>query len=78
MAELTSKQYDELERAVRDGTRVSIMRRGTEYLVIPQAIRMRGGKEAIEARNPTTGDNLIIFIDDMDSFVVLTAGGKKK
>jgi hypothetical protein len=71
MAQLSTKQYDDLERAVRDGKRVSVMRRGTEYIIVPQAVRVRSGKEAIEARNPTTGDNMVIFIDDIESFVVL-------
>ena len=78
MAELTSRQYDELERAVRDGTRMSIMRRGTEYVVIPLAVRVRGGKESIEARNPTTGDSMVIHIEDLESFVVLDGGKRKK
>jgi hypothetical protein len=71
MAQLTTKQYDELERAVRDGRRISLMRRGTEYILVPQAVKMRSGREAIEARNPTTGDSMVIFIDDVESFVVL-------
>jgi hypothetical protein len=71
MAQLSTKQYDDLERAVRDGKRVSVMRRGTEYIIVPQAVRVRSGKEAIEARNPTTGDSMVIFIDDIESFVVL-------
>jgi hypothetical protein len=71
MAQLTSAQYDSLERSIRDGRRVSIMRRGTEYLIVPLSIGLRSGREAIEARNPTTGDHLVIFIDDVDSFVVV-------
>ena len=71
MAQLSTRQYDDLERAVRDGKRVSVMRRGTEYIIVPQAVRVRSGKEAIEARNPTTGDYNLIFIDDIESFVVL-------
>jgi hypothetical protein len=32
---------------------------------------VRSGREAIEARNPTTGDHLVIFVDDVDSFAVV-------
>lgn len=71
MAQLSTKQYDELERAVRDGARVAVMRRGTEYLVVPLSVGMRGGREAISARNPTTGDSMVLFIDDIESFVVV-------
>ncbi len=71
MAQLSSAQYDSLERSIRDGRRISIMRRGTEYLIVPLSIGQRSGREAIEARNPTTGDHLVIFIDDVDSFTVV-------
>jgi hypothetical protein len=71
MAQFSSAQYDSLERSIRDGRRISIMRRGTEYLIVPLSIGQRSGREAIEARNPTTGDHLVIFIDDVDSFAVV-------
>jgi hypothetical protein len=71
MAQLTAKQYDDLERAVRDGRRVSVMRRGTEYIIVPLALKLRSGKEAIESRNPTTGDSMVLFVDEIESFVVL-------
>lgn len=71
MGQLTTAAYDLLERAIRDGRRVSVMRRGTEYLIVPLSIGVRSGREAIQARNPTTGDDLLIFVDDVDSFVVL-------
>jgi hypothetical protein len=71
MAQLSVKEYDQLERAVRDARRITVSRRGTEYIIVPLNIRMRSGKEAIEARNPTTGDDMVIFIDDIDSFAVL-------
>lgn len=71
MSQLTSAQYDVLERAVRDGGRIAVMRRGTEYIIVPLSIRLRGGRETIEARNPTTGDSLVIFVDDVDSIAVV-------
>ena len=71
MAQLNPQQYDDLERAVRDGRKVSVMRRGTEYIIVPLALRQRSGKEALEARNPTTGDSMVIFVDDIESFVVV-------
>ena len=71
MAQFTPTQYDTLERAVRDGKRVSVMRRGTEYLIVPLSVGIRSGREAIEARHPTTGDRMVIFVDDVDSFAVV-------
>jgi hypothetical protein len=38
---------------------------------VPLSIGVRSGREAIEARNPTTGDHLVIFVDDVDSFTVV-------
>jgi hypothetical protein len=66
MAELTTAQYDALERAIVDGTRISIYRRGTEYVVIPTRLRMEGGREAIEATHPTTGHDLTLYVDEVD------------
>jgi hypothetical protein len=67
MAQLTYEQYSQLENAVTRGLRVVVQRRGTEYIVIPLALLSRDGREAIEARNPTTGDSMSLFIDELDS-----------
>jgi hypothetical protein len=72
MGQLTVKQYDTLERAVTRGTRVSIQRRGRrEYIVIPLELHTRNGREAIEARNPTTGHDLTIYVDEIDALEAL-------
>ena len=71
MAQLTHTQYDALERAVRVGTRIAVYRRGTEYIVIPQRLRVLRGREAIEAVNPTTGDALTLYIDELDAIEVV-------
>lgn len=71
MAQLTHEQYDRLEHAITTGRRIALFRRGTEYIVIPELLRLRGGRESIEARNPTTGDHLTIFLDELDSFEVV-------
>jgi hypothetical protein len=67
MAQLTHQQYDQLERAVLDGTRISVYRRGTEYIVVPLRIGLRGADEIIEARNPTTGDEITLKLGEIDS-----------
>ncbi|HSJ62752.1 MAG TPA: hypothetical protein VK922_02480 [Gemmatimonadaceae bacterium] len=71
MAQFTHEQYDALERAVADGRRVAIFRRGTEYVVIPHRLTQRGGREIIETRNPTTGDRQLFFLDEVDGFDVV-------
>ena len=71
MAELTTEQYDRLERAVIDSNRISVYRRGTEYVVIPKRLHLLEGRERIEAVHPTTGDRIIIYIDEIDSLQVI-------
>lgn len=73
MAQLTHEQYEALERAVVRGTRVAIRRRGRrEYVVIPLTLRVVDGREVVEARNPTTGQNLTIYLDEVDAIQALT------
>ena len=71
MAQLTYAQYDRLERAVVRGDRIAVYRRGTEYIVVPLSLRTRGGREVIDSRNPTTGDRLELYIDEIESIEVV-------
>jgi hypothetical protein len=72
MAQLTHDEYDRLERAVMRGHRIVVNRRGTEYIVIPLQLATRGGREVIDARNPTTGDALSLFLDELDSIELVS------
>ena len=67
MAQLTHDEYERLERAVLHGQRIVVYRRGTEYVLVPLALSARGGRDVIEARNPTTGDRLSLAVDELDS-----------
>lgn len=71
MAQLTHDQYDTLEHAIATGQRIAVYRRGTEYLVVPVRLRLRQGREAIEAQNPTTGDDLTLYVDEVDGIEVV-------
>jgi hypothetical protein len=71
MAQLNHVQYDALERAIADGTRIAVYRRGTEYVVVPTELSLRRGREALEARHPTTGDAIVLFIDEVESIEVV-------
>ena len=71
MAQLTHAQYDHLERAILNGSRISVYRRGTEFVVVPDRLRLSGGREAIEARHPTTGESITLWIDEVDSIEVV-------
>ena len=71
MGQLTHLQYEALERAVSRGSRIAVYRRGTEFVVIPLALAVRGGREVVEARNPTTGDDLVLYLDELESIEVV-------
>ena len=71
MSQLTHDQYERLEHAVSHAQRIAVARRGTEYIVIPLAMRSVGGREVIETRNPTTGDSLTLYVDELDSLEAL-------
>jgi hypothetical protein len=71
MAQFTHEQYDALERAVIEGRRIAVYRRGTEYIVVPTRIRLLRGREALEATHPTTGDRITLWLDEVDTIEVV-------
>jgi hypothetical protein len=71
MAQLTHDQYDALERAISNGIRIVVWRRGTEFIVVPRRLRVTEGREAIEAVHPTTGHPLTLYIDEVDAIEVV-------
>ena len=71
MANLTPKEYDQLERAVEDGKRIAVVRQGREMVVMPRRIFMRDGREILQATHPTTGDVIDVVIDFVDSLEIL-------
>ena len=71
MAELSHSQYDALEQAISRGQRIAIYRRGTEYLVIPTRLDSAGRREALEAVHPTTGEQITLYLDEVDSLEVV-------
>ncbi len=71
MTEWNHKQYDLLERAILNGKQIAAFRRGTEYVVVPRRLRMISGREAVDAMHPTTGDEITLYLDEMDSFEVV-------
>ena len=72
MAQFTHEQYDALERAVLRGTRIAVLRSGRpESVILPLALRLVDGREAIEARHPTTGHDMTIYLDEIDAIEVV-------
>ena len=71
MTEWSHQQYDLLERAITSGRRIAAYRRGTEFVVVPTRLHVISGREAVEATHPTTGDQITLYLDEMDSFEVV-------
>ena len=69
--QLTADQYDALERAISDGRKLSVWRRGTEFIVVIDHLRVAGGREALEAHHPTTGDKLTLYIHELEGIEVV-------
>lgn len=67
----TTEAYSRLERAVTRGDRVSLHRRGTEYVVIAVELITRNRRETLMATHPSTGENLAFVLDELEEFEVL-------
>ena len=68
---MTAAQYDALERAIVDRSRVALRLNGAEMVVIPEAIQVKGGREMLLTQNPSSGLPLLVRIDDIDSLEVV-------
>jgi hypothetical protein len=64
---LSVAEYDRLEQAITHGRRVALHRRGREYLVIPERLRLDQGREVITTRHPSTGHRMELFVDELDA-----------
>lgn len=71
MKQLNHRQYDSLESAITHGRRVSIYRRGTEYIGVPKRLYSKGQREAVDVLHPTTGEEITIFLDEIDRLDVV-------
>lgn len=71
MAQLSHEQYDALERAIIDRRRIAVYRRGTEYVVIPLALKLENGRERVAAVHPTTGESIALYIDEIERLEVV-------
>lgn len=67
MAQLSVKQYDIIEDAVSRGHRIAVWKRGTEFVIVPIALRTVNGRECIDTRHPATGAPLRLWLDEVES-----------
>ena len=71
LKQLNHRQYDALESAITHGRRVAINRRGTEFTGIPQRLHSTGPREAVDVLHPTTGEEITIYLDEIDRIEVM-------
>ena len=64
---MSHEEYEILERALSDGSRIAVVRRGTEYVVVPERLRIVTGREVIDARHPTTGERMTLYLDELNA-----------
>jgi hypothetical protein len=67
----TADRMDQLEHAAREGLRVALARRGTEYVVTALRVTSVGRYEALVGRLPMTGEELTFRLDQIDAFQVI-------
>lgn len=67
----TADRMDQLENAARNGQRVALNRRGTEYIVVALRVTSVDRHEALIGRLPMTGEDLTFRLDQIDSFQVV-------
>ena len=71
MRQLNHRQYDALESAITHGKRISIRRRGTEYVGVPKKLWTEGQREAVSVLHPTTGEEITVYLDEIDRIEVV-------
>jgi hypothetical protein len=67
----TSDRMDQLENAARKNLRVSLTRRGTEYVVTAIRVTSIGQHESLIGFLPMTGEELNFRLDEIDDFQVI-------
>jgi transcriptional regulator len=71
MKQLNHRQYDSLESAITHGRRVSIYRRGTEFIGVPKRLYSKGQREAVDIHHPTTGEEVTVYLDEIERLEVV-------
>lgn len=67
----TPERMDRLEHAARNGLRVALSRRGTEYIVVARRMSVAGSAEAFIGHLPMTGEEITFRLQDIDDFHVI-------
>jgi hypothetical protein len=71
LKQLNTRQYDALESAIVHGRRISVRRRGTEYVGVPKKLWSEENREAMSILHPTTGEEITIYLDEIERIEVV-------
>ena len=71
MAQLTTAEYDALERAIVEGRRIAVMRHGREVVAVPIRIVQTRRGDAVEAPHPSTGEKMVGVLSDDDELEIV-------
>lgn len=67
----TPERMEQLEHAIRRRKRVTLRRRGNEYVVVAAGLATSRGREALSGYLAMTGEEMLFVLDDLDFFQVL-------
>ena len=67
----TPERMEQLERAAREGRRVVLRRRGTEYVVLERRVFHEGRRDALIGYLTMTGEEQRFYLEELDEFHVL-------
>ena len=67
----TPDALDRLERAIAEGGRVQLRRKGSDIVLLPDRLRYDYGGEVLHGRHLGTGDRVEVPLDEVEWFGVL-------
>lgn len=67
----TPDALDRLERAIAEGGRVQLRRKGSDMVLVPERLRHDYGGEILHGRHLGTGDRVEVPLDEVEWFGVL-------
>jgi len=67
----TPERMEQLEYAVQTRKRVTLRRRGNEYVVVASALTQSRGRDAFTGYLAMTGEEMTFILGDLDHFQVL-------
>jgi hypothetical protein len=68
----TPERLDQLEHAARNGLRVALSRRGSEYVVTALRMTTTGNRDALVGKLPMTGEEMTFLLEEIDQLQILT------